>query len=150
MQDRGSFKHSWRTANNRGERRRMAGLLAWAADVVGGSGIGDTDQTLHLTPQQWQTVSGLDARAAALQHSLQQLRQRMPPSDIAQRLPHLHAASVASKSALSLELHAHSATRHQVLISTLLAFNVFFNIRWLHQQRRHFGISQSYQIVGFV
>jgi hypothetical protein len=92
----------------------MAGLLAWAADVVGGSGAGSDDHTLRMTPQQWQAVSALDARAAALQHSLQQIRQRMPPAHIAERLPHLHADSVAAHSALALEIHAHSATREQV------------------------------------
>ena len=95
----------------------MAGLLAWAADVVGGNGSASPDRTLHLTAQQWQAVSALDARAAALQHSLQLLRQRIPPSNIAQRLPHLHADSVASHSALALEKHAHAATRHQVCSS---------------------------------
>lgn len=95
----------------------MAGLLAWAADVVGGNGSSSPDRKLHLTAQQWQAVSALDARAAALQHSLQLLRQRIPPSNIAQRLPHLHADSVASHSALALEKHAHAATRHQVCSS---------------------------------
>lgn len=92
----------------------MAGLLAWAADVVVGNGSESADRTLHFTPQQRQAVSALDARAAALQHSLQLLRQRMPPSNIAQRLPHLHADSLASHSALALEKHAHSATLNQV------------------------------------
>ncbi|XP_024381402.1 uncharacterized protein [Physcomitrium patens] len=92
----------------------MAGLLAWAADVVVGNGSESADRTLHFTPQQRQAVSALDARAAALQHSLQLLRQRMPPSNIAQRLPHLHADSLASHSALALEKHAHSATLNQL------------------------------------
>lgn len=87
--------------------------MAWAADVVGGSGAGSDDHTLRMTPQQWQAVSALDAHAAALQHSLQQIRQRMPPAHIAERLPHLHADSVAAHSALALEIHAHSATREQ-------------------------------------
>lgn len=95
-------------------RSVMAGLLAWAADVVGGNGTDSPARTLRLTPQQWQAVSALDARAAALQHSLQLLRQRMPPSDIAQRFPHLHADSVASQSALSLEKMAHAATLNQL------------------------------------
>lgn len=92
----------------------MAGLLAWAADVVGGNGLDAPDRRLRLTPQQWQEISALDARAAALQHTLQVLRQRMPPSNIAQRFPHLHADSVASQSALALEKVAHAATLNQV------------------------------------
>lgn len=92
----------------------MAGLLAWAADVVGGNGLDSPDRRLRLTPQQWQEISALDARAAALQHTLQVLRQLMPPSNIAQRFPHLHADSVASQSALALEKVAHAATLNQV------------------------------------
>lgn len=92
----------------------MAGLLAWAADVVGGNGTDMADRTLHLSPQQRQAMSALDVRAAELQHSLQLLRQRMPPSDIAQRFPHLHADSLASHSTLALEKHAHAATINQV------------------------------------
>ncbi|KAG0553712.1 hypothetical protein KC19_12G033300 [Ceratodon purpureus] len=92
----------------------MAGLLAWAADVVGGNGTDMVERTLHLTPQQRQTISALDVRAAELQHSLQLLRQRMPPSDIAQRFPHLHADSLASHSTLALEKHAHAATVNQL------------------------------------
>ncbi len=108
---RANFGIAW---GQRNTRSGMAGLLAWAADVVGGSGAGSDDHTLRMTPQQWQAVSALDARAAALQHSLQQIRQRMPPAHIAERLPHLHADSVAAHSALALEIHAHSATREQV------------------------------------
>lgn len=92
----------------------MAGLLAWAADVVGGNGLDSPDRRLRLTPQQWQEISALDARAAALQHTLQVLRQLMPPSNIAQRFPHLHADSVASQSALALEKVAHAATLNQL------------------------------------
>ena len=102
----------------------MAGLLAWAADVVGGNGadMDMADRTLRLTPQQRQSISALDVRAAELQHSLQQLRQRMPPSDIAQRFPHLHADSLASHSTLALEKHAHTATVSQVQFWCVLGF----------------------------
>lgn len=122
--------------------------MAWAADVVGGSGAGSDDHTLRMTPQQWQAVSALDARAAALQHSLQQIRQRMPPAHIAERLPHLHADSVAAHSALALEIHAHSATREQLQLreTSLQAENAAYakaltarqeHIRQKAQEARH-------------
>lgn len=98
----------------------MAGLLAWAADVVGGneSGTDVSDDPssipLILTPQQQQYVNELNLKAASLHRSIQDLRLRIPPSDIAQRLPHLHAHSLASNAALALQLNSHSSTRHEV------------------------------------
>ncbi|KAL0332278.1 UNVERIFIED_CONTAM: hypothetical protein Scaly_2129300 [Sesamum calycinum] len=61
----------------------MAGLLAWAADVVGGGGGGDRSEAEIASP------------------------------DISQRLPHIHAHSLASNNALALQLNAHSATKQQ-------------------------------------
>ncbi|KAJ8428517.1 hypothetical protein Cgig2_009204 [Carnegiea gigantea] len=97
----------------------MAGLLAWAADVVGGGGVSDGGSDdpdsipLILTPEQEQYVRELNRKAASLNRSIQDLRLRIPPSDISQRLPHLHAHSLASNAALALQLNAHSATREQ-------------------------------------
>ncbi|XP_022844794.1 cingulin-like protein 1 [Olea europaea var. sylvestris] len=99
----------------------MAGLLAWAADVVGGNGGGRTDEEnypdsipLIFTPEQQTYVQELDRKAASLNRSIQDLRQRLPPPDISQRLPHLHAHSLASNAALALQLNAHSTTKQQV------------------------------------
>lgn len=107
--------------------KKMAGLLAWAADVVGGNGGGRTDEEnypdsipLIFTPEQQTYVQELDRKAASLNRSIQDLRQRLPPPDISQRLPHLHAHSLASNAALALQLNAHSTTKQQVLPSTLL------------------------------
>eukprot|EP01018_Ginkgo_biloba_P039516 Gb_16528 [translate_table: standard] len=101
----------------------MAGLLAWAADVVGGNAHanGENEERLRyiipkFTPEEEDYVRQLDQIAASLQRSLQQLRQRLPPPNISQRLPHLHADSLASNSALALEQRAHSATRLQAQI----------------------------------
>lgn len=96
----------------------MAGLLAWAADVVGGGGQstdGDDTNTIPLifTPEQQKYARELDWKAASLSRSIQDLRLRIPPPDISQRLPHLHAHSLASNAALALQLNAHSATREQ-------------------------------------
>lgn len=99
----------------------MAGLLAWAADVVGGGGgshVNDRDEDssipLVFTPDQQKYVQELDQKAASLSRTIQDLRLRIPPPDISQRLPHLHAHSLASNAALALQLNAHSATREQV------------------------------------
>ncbi|KAL2895926.1 Laminin subunit alpha-2 [Bienertia sinuspersici] len=69
----------------------MAGLLAWAADVVGGNESG-TDLSddpssipLILNPQQQQYLSELNYKAAFLNRSIEDLRLRIPPSDIAQQ-----------------------------------------------------------------
>ncbi|XP_047315926.1 uncharacterized protein LOC124919664 [Impatiens glandulifera] len=98
----------------------MSGLLAWAADVVGGGGHsndeGDSSIPLVITPEQQQYVRELDRKASALTRSIQDLRLRLPPQDISQRLPHLHAHSIASNAALALQLNAHSATREQAQI----------------------------------
>ncbi|KAK9134829.1 hypothetical protein Syun_014159 [Stephania yunnanensis] len=100
----------------------MAGLLAWAADVVGGNGPVHTHDenenkeelaTVLFSPEQRQYALELDQKAASLRRSIQELRLRMPPSDISQRLPHLHAHSLASNAALTLQLNAHSSTREQ-------------------------------------
>ncbi|CAK9185930.1 unnamed protein product [Ilex paraguariensis] len=96
----------------------MAGLLAWAADVVGGGGQSNEEDNpdsipLILTPDQQNYVRELDRKAASLSRSIQDLRLRLPPPDISQRLPHLHAHSLASNAALTLQLNAHSATKEQ-------------------------------------
>lgn len=98
----------------------MAGLLAWAADVVGGGGAHPADQDeyssipLVFSPEQQRYVEELDQKAASLSRSIQDLRLRIPPPDISERLPHLHAHSLASNAALALQLNSHSATREQV------------------------------------
>lgn len=99
----------------------MAGLLAWAADVVGGGptdDAGDDDSRLAIpvvfTAEQQARAAELDARAASLRRSIRDLRLRIPPAHISQRLPHLHAHSLASSAALALQLNAHSTTREQV------------------------------------
>ena len=98
----------------------MAGLLAWAADVVGGHGGNnkqedDFDIVLVIfSPDQQKYVQELDQKASSLTRLIQDLRLRLPPPDISQRLPHLHAHSLASNAALALQLNAHSSTREQV------------------------------------
>ncbi|CAN6457366.1 unnamed protein product [Victoria cruziana] len=97
----------------------MAGLLAWAADVVGGNGGGiDDDEfpsptAVVFSPEQEAYVREREARARELRRSIEQLRARLPPPHISQRLPHLHAYSVASNAALALQVDAHSATRQE-------------------------------------
>ncbi|XP_054787083.1 uncharacterized protein LOC129293249 isoform X2 [Prosopis cineraria] len=97
----------------------MAGLLAWAADVVGGGGIdsdgGDALSRIPVlfSPEQQRYVWELDQKAASLARLIQDLRQRLPPPDISQSLPHLHAHTLASNAALALQLNAHSTTREQ-------------------------------------
>lgn len=99
----------------------MAGLLAWAADVVGRGGQSEDDNSdnayskipLIFTPEQEQYVRELDQKAACLSRSIQDLRLRIPPPDISERLPDLHAHSLASNAALALQLNAHSSTREQ-------------------------------------
>lgn len=96
----------------------MAGLLAWAADVVGGGGAppsdGDDSIPILFSEDQQKYVRELDQKAASLRRSIQDLRLRLPPPDISQSLPHLHAHSLASNAALALQLNSHSATRQQV------------------------------------
>ncbi|XP_042475692.1 uncharacterized protein LOC122057605 [Macadamia integrifolia] len=97
----------------------MAGLLAWAADVVGGGGQSDDEDernrfpVVKFTPEQQKYARDLDVKAACITRSIQDLRLRLPPPDISQRLPHLHAHSLASNAALALQLNAHSATREE-------------------------------------
>ncbi|KAK6913460.1 hypothetical protein RJ641_023061 [Dillenia turbinata] len=67
-----------------------------------------------FTPEQQRYATELDIKASSLTRSIQDLRLRLPPPDISQRLPHLHAHSLASNAALVLQLNAHSATREQV------------------------------------
>ncbi|KAM3760415.1 hypothetical protein ACB098_01G191700 [Castanea mollissima] len=98
----------------------MAGLLAWAADVVGASGPQNNEEDdpnsipIVFTTEQQNYAQELDRKAASLSRSIQDLRLRLPPPDISQRLPHLHAHSLASNAALALQLNSHSATREQV------------------------------------
>lgn len=96
----------------------MAGLLAWAADVVGGGSSDGQDERdsiqVLFTEEQRRYVRELDRKAATLGRSIQDLRARIPPQDISQRLPHLHAHSLASNAALALQLNSHSTTREQV------------------------------------
>ncbi|KAI5442633.1 hypothetical protein KIW84_011608, partial [Lathyrus oleraceus] len=98
-------------------KTKMAGLLAWAADVVGGAGGSEsgTEDSIPIlfTDSQKTYVRELDHKFNSLQRSIQDLRLRLPPPDISQRLPHLHAHSLASNNALALQLNAHSSTRHQ-------------------------------------
>ncbi|KAG9146645.1 hypothetical protein Leryth_019691 [Lithospermum erythrorhizon] len=96
----------------------MAGLLAWASEVVGRGGKSDEDDDpdsipLIFTPEQQSYALDLDIKAASLSRSIQDLRLRLPPPDISQRLPHLHAHSLASNAALALQLNAHSTTKEQ-------------------------------------
>lgn len=104
----------------------MAGLLAWAADVVGGGGQSNGEEddhgkssgfpttTILFTPEQQKYARELEQRASSIRRSIQDLRLRIPPPDISQRLPHIHAHSLASNAALALQLNAHSTTRHEV------------------------------------
>ncbi|XP_072970085.1 uncharacterized protein [Typha angustifolia] len=93
----------------------MAGLLAWAADVVGATTDDDDKRLIPVvfTPEQQERALELDQKAASLRRSIQDLRHRIPPSHISQRLPYLHAHSVASNAALALQLNSHSTTREQ-------------------------------------
>lgn len=102
----------------------MAGLLAWAADVVGKNGKDGGDEKdpipLVFTEEQQKYVDELGRKATTLSRSIQDLRLRLPPPDISQRLPHLLAHSLASNAALALQLDSHSATREQVVPSVSL------------------------------
>lgn len=96
----------------------MAGLIAWAADVVGGGGQSNDEDDANsipivFSPDQLNYVRELDGKAASLRRIIQDLRLRIPPSDISQRLPHLHAHSLASNADLALQLNSHSATSQQ-------------------------------------
>ncbi|XVE71995.1 hypothetical protein DITRI_Ditri11bG0002700 [Diplodiscus trichospermus] len=112
----------------------MAGLLAWAADVVGGHGGNNNQEDgvdnipLIFSAEQQKYVQELDQKASALTRLIQDLRLRLPPPDISQRLPHLHAHSLASNAALALQLNAHSSTREQAQLreETLRQENVAY------------------------
>ncbi|KAJ4707158.1 Golgin family A protein [Melia azedarach] len=96
----------------------MAGLLAWAADVVGahkddGEDAINVSIPIVFTEEQQKYVQELGQKAASLARSIQDLRLRLPPPDIAQRLPDLHAHSLAYNAALALQLNSHSTTREQ-------------------------------------
>ncbi|XP_027358154.1 uncharacterized protein LOC113867212 [Abrus precatorius] len=99
----------------------MAGLLAWAADVVGGGGGKEEEEEdgvvssipILFSDDQQNYVNELDRKASSLRRSIHDLRLRLPPPDISQSLPHLHAHSLASNAALTLQLNAHSSTRQQ-------------------------------------
>ncbi|CAJ1947334.1 unnamed protein product [Sphenostylis stenocarpa] len=71
----------------------MAGLLAWAVGGGGGKEAEDDSFIPILFSEE---------------------QQKLPPQDISQSLPHLHAHSLASNAALALQLNSHSATRQQV------------------------------------
>jgi hypothetical protein len=107
----------------------MAGILAWAADVVGGAGASDDEvddaratASAAMTREQRLRAAELDARAFSLRRSIHDLRLRVPPPHVAQRLPHLHAHSLASSAALALQLNAHSSTKEQVTNGLLVIF----------------------------
>ncbi|KAK7271771.1 hypothetical protein RJT34_27944 [Clitoria ternatea] len=100
----------------------MAGLLAWAADVVGGGGGKEEDDSaipILFSEDESNYVKELDQKASSLRRSIHDLRLRLPPPDISQSLPHLHAHSLASNAALTLQLNAHSATRQQAQLREL-------------------------------
>ncbi|KAK1421989.1 hypothetical protein QVD17_24802 [Tagetes erecta] len=103
----------------------MSGLLAWATDVVrsGTGATSDEDESdsipLIFNPEQEKYVRELNLKASALSRSVQDLRQRIPPPDISQRLPDLHAHSLASNAALALQLNAHSSTKEQAQLREL-------------------------------
>ncbi|KAG5247506.1 GRIP1-associated protein [Salix suchowensis] len=82
----------------------MAGLLAWAVDVV---------EPMETTMNYQKNVQELDSKASSLSRSIQDLRIRLPSPDISRRLPHILAHSLASNAALALQLNAHSATKEQ-------------------------------------
>ncbi|RDX75221.1 hypothetical protein CR513_44926 [Mucuna pruriens] len=92
----------------------MAGLLAWAVGGGGGKEAED-DSILPIlfSEDQRKYVNDLEQKAASLRRSIHDLRLRLPPPDISQSLPHLHAHSLASNAALALQLNSHSATRQQ-------------------------------------
>lgn len=119
--------------SKKGRAEKMAGLLAWAADVVRKTGASDDEQydvaldsiPIIFTPEQQKYVRDLDQKANSLTRSIQDLRLRLPPPDISQRLPHLHAHSIASNADLALQLNAHSATKEQVTIFSNLGISSF-------------------------
>lgn len=110
----------------------MAGLLAWAADVVGahkddGEDAINVSIPIVFTEEQQKYVQELGQKAASLARSIQDLRLRLPPPDIAQRLPDLHAHSLAYNAALALQLNSHSTTREQVFFFCFIKNIIYFN-----------------------
>ncbi|XP_020203784.1 uncharacterized protein LOC109789282 [Cajanus cajan] len=92
----------------------MAGLLAWAVGGGGGKEAEDDSMIpILFSEDQQKYVIELDQKAASLRRLIHDLRLRLPPPDISQSLPHLHAHSLASNAALALQLNSHSATRQQ-------------------------------------
>ncbi|KAJ6421470.1 hypothetical protein OIU84_028781 [Salix udensis] len=93
------------------------GLLAWAADVVGAHGnnheLEEDRIPIVLTDDQRKYVQELDSKVSSLSRTIHDLRLRLPPPDISQRLPHILAHSLASNADLALQLNAHSATKEQ-------------------------------------
>ncbi|ESW23463.1 hypothetical protein PHAVU_004G049100 [Phaseolus vulgaris] len=92
----------------------MAGLLAWA--VGGGAGKEAEDDSIIpilFSEDQQRYVIELDQKLGSLRRVIHDLRLRLPPQDISESLPHLHAHSLASNAALALQLNSHSATRQQ-------------------------------------
>ncbi|KAL7221513.1 hypothetical protein ACSBR1_023465 [Camellia fascicularis] len=112
----------------------MAGLLAWAADVVGGGSNDEEDDSssipipLLFTPQQQHYSIELGLKSASLSRSIQDLRLTLPSPHISLRLPHLHAHSLASNAALALQFDSHSSTRQQAQLreTTLQEENIAF------------------------
>ena len=105
----------------------MAGLLAWA---VGGGGGKEAEDDgiipILFSADQQKYVNELDQKASSLRRWIHDLRQRLPPQDISQSLPHLHAHSLASNAALALQLNSHSTTRQQVPTLSLCVVIVRF------------------------
>uniref|UniRef100_A0A6N2LF10 Uncharacterized protein n=1 Tax=Salix viminalis TaxID=40686 RepID=A0A6N2LF10_SALVM len=95
----------------------MAGLLAWAADVVGAHGnnheLSEDRIPIVFAEDQQKYVQECDSKASSLSRSIQDLRLRLPSPDISRRLPHILAHSLALNAALALQLNAHSATKEQ-------------------------------------
>ncbi|KAI8018089.1 hypothetical protein LOK49_LG04G03324 [Camellia lanceoleosa] len=112
----------------------MAGLLAWAADVVGGGSNDEEDDSssipipLLFTPQQQHYSIELGLKSASLSRSIQDLRLTLPSPHISLRLPHLHAHSLAYNAALALQFDSHSSTRQQAHLreTTLQEENIAF------------------------
>ncbi|CAA0821380.1 Unknown protein [Striga hermonthica] len=74
----------------------MVGLLAWAADVVGGGGGGRSNDKNY--PNSIPHAQEVYRKLASLNHSIQDLRLKLQPPDIPQRLPDIHAHSPAQRS----------------------------------------------------
>ncbi|KAM1576619.1 hypothetical protein PS2_032822 [Malus domestica] len=87
----------------------MEGLLAWAANVVRKGGGQDNEQDIPLifTQDQQRYVLDWDHKAYFLGRSIHDLQLKLPPSDISQCLPDLHAHSLASNAAPVLQLNFH-------------------------------------------